>query len=107
MAWENRRNGRYYYSKRKVKGKVVSEYAGTGYAAHLAEQLSKAVRREADQKRQEWEAVKDEQQRLDKIVDDFAELTRGYIDAILLVSGHRLHKRQWRKKRERNRKSTG
>lgn len=99
MAWESRRNNSYYYRKRKVGGKVVSEYIGTGFAALLAEQVNERVKAEAEAKRQEWQAIRDEQARLDKMVNDFGQLATAYADAVLLLNGHHLHKRQWRKKR--------
>ena len=103
MAWESRRNKSYYYRKRKVGGKVVSEYIGAGYSGLLAEQLTERVKAEAEQKRREWQAIRDEQQRLDKMVNDFGQLATAYADALLLVNGYRQHKRgEWRKKREQH-----
>ena len=103
MAWESRRNKSYYYRKRKVGGKVHSEYIGTGFAALLAEQVNERVKAEAEAKRCEWQAIRDEQQRLDQIVADFGQLATAYADAVLLLNGYRQHKRgEWRKKREQH-----
>ncbi len=99
MAWENRGNRRYLYHKRKVGDKVRSEYVGSGYAALLSEQLTKAERLDAERKRLEWQAIKDEQAALDEIVDDMTAVSQLMVTAVLLATGHHLHKRQWRKKR--------
>ncbi len=96
MAWKN---GYFYINKRQGK-RVVTEYIGSGYQALLAEQLTERARREAERTRREWEAIKDEQKRLDAIVGDFGKLADAMADAALLLSGHRQHKRgEWRKKR--------
>lgn len=104
MAWERRRNGKiYYYAKRRTGGAICSEYIGSGYPALLAEQLTERAREEADRKRQEWQAIRDEQARLDQMVDDFGKLATSLADAALLLSGHRQHKRgEWRKRREQH-----
>lgn len=104
MAFERRRNKSYYYTKRRIDGKVHSAYVGAGYAALFAEQVNERVKADAERKRREWEAIKDEQQRLDQMVDDFSTLATAYADVLLLASGYRQHKRQWRKQRG---KSTG
>jgi len=101
MAWESRRNKSYYYRKRKVGGKVISEYVGSGFLADYAEGMDERAKAEAARKRKEWEAIKDEQRRLDKIVDDFTALVNTYTDALMLVTGHHTHKRQWRKERSK------
>ena len=103
MAFERRRNNSYYYRKRKVGGKVVSEYIGAGYTALLVEQLTERAQAEAEAKRREWQAIRDEQARLDKMVNDFGQLAAAYADALLLLNGYRQHKRgEWRKKREQH-----
>lgn len=100
MAWESRRSRSYYYRKRRSGHSVISEYIGTGFAALLAEQVNERVKAEAEAKRREWQAIRDEQQRLDKMVNDFGELATAYADAVLLLNGYRQHKRgEWRKKR--------
>ncbi len=49
MAWETRNGrGRYFYRTRRIKGRVVKEYVGTGPAAEAAA-LEDAQAREAAQ----------------------------------------------------------
>src|SRR4051794_33280202 len=99
MGWEARGSGRYYYRKHKQGGKVHSEYVGAGYAGLLSEQLTKAARLDAEYKRQAWAAIKEEEERLDKIVDDMTLASQQLVTALMLVTGHHQHKRQWRRKR--------
>lgn len=95
MAWKNG----YLYRNKRIGKRVVTEYLGNGFSALLAEQMTERVKAEAEVKRREWLTIKDEQQRLDQIVADFGQLATAYADAVLLLNGHHLHKRQWRKKR--------
>lgn len=95
MAWKNG----YYYRNRRQGKKVVTEYIGTGYQALLAEQLTERARAEAEKKQREWEAIKDEQQRLDRMVDDFGKLASAHADAALLLEGYHQSRRKWRKQR--------
>ena len=95
MAWKRG----YYYRNKRVGKKIVTEYVGAGYAALLAEQMTERVKQEAERKRQEWQAIKDEQQRLDAMVNDFGKLADAMAHAALLLSGYHQSKRKWRKKR--------
>jgi ribosomal protein S6E (S10) len=91
MGWETRRGRQYYYRKKWVRGRVVSEYIGGGdiaqFVAMMAEPKARSV----------------------KPVNEFAELdqaiqtTQKQIDILLAAtykaSGYHQHKGQWRKKR--------
>ncbi len=79
----------------------MSEYVGTGYAALLAEQMTEQARLAAETNRREWEAIKDEEERLDKIVEDMTVVSQQLVTALLLVAGFHQHRRQWRKIRDR------
>ncbi len=101
MSWENRGNRRYYYRRRKVGGKVVSEYLGRGYSAELMQMLDEHERQERQDRRQAWQAIKDDEERLDAQLDEVTKAVNAYAGAVLLVNGYRQHKRgKWRKKRE-------
>lgn len=95
MAWKR---GYLYRSRREGK-KVVTEYLGNGYQALLAEVITERARAEGEAKRREWEAIKDEQQRLDAMVNDFSQLANMHAEVALLVNGFHKSKRVWRKQR--------
>jgi hypothetical protein len=98
VGWDK---GRYFTRSKKVDGRVVREYFGTGRVAVLAAQLF-ALERE----RREFDAAA---HRAEK--DDLASLAAGVgaafdqveliTRAALLAAGYRRHKRgEWRKRRE-------
>ncbi len=101
MAIESRGNGRFYYRKRRVGRKVISEYVGIGggYAAQLVQLIDDDERQEAEQKRQAWQAIKDHEKELDAMLDDVTKTVNAYTGALLLVNGYHQHKRQWRKQK--------
>lgn len=99
MAWEQRNKRRYFYRKRRIGGRVISEYVGDGAIGALAEVMTARAMAEAEAKRKEWEAIRDEQQRLDQMVDDFGKLAYAMAHAALLLSGYHQSRRKWRKKR--------
>ncbi len=96
MAWEERRGRRYYYRKRRQGGRVVSEYIGGGeYGALLAgfdEAERQGQRRERAQRQQE--------ESIDKALDEVTEAMSILATAALLVAGCRTHRGQWRRRRE-------
>jgi len=96
---ESRGTRRYYYRKRRIGGKVQSQYLGTGYAATLMQRLDEHERQEAEHKRQAWQATVDAENELDAQLDEVAAQVNVYAGAALLVSGYHQHKRQWRKQK--------
>ena len=100
MGWEERRGRPYYYRARKLGGRVVKEYVGTGRLAELAADLDAEERRER--------AVARERARLAEARDApafaaLAELGRvldGLAAAFLIGAGYRRHHRgEWRRRR--------
>jgi hypothetical protein len=96
MAWERG----YYYRVRRVNGRVVREYCGSGLFAQLAaehdqdERLLRDLRRRAER----WE--REQMEALDAQVDAVNEVADLLAQAALLAAGYRQHDRgQWRHKR--------
>jgi hypothetical protein len=94
MGWDK---GRFYTRSRKVNGRVVREYLGTGEDAHEAARLVALAR----QQREAWGAVREELAALEAPLDEMAELTDLLARAALAAAGyHRHHRGEWRKTRE-------
>ena len=99
MAWEARGSRRYYTRSKRVNGRVVREYVGTGAVAELAaaaDSLRRADRRAAAEARRaeeaSWQAALAPLRELCRVADVIACAT-------LLAGGYHRHARTWRKKR--------
>jgi hypothetical protein len=105
MALENRGNGKnlYYYKKRRVNGRVVSSYCGSG---RLSGALYRLDRLEAAGLEDEKRAGQEELKRLaapleefDRALDAPEGLLKLLVDANLLAGGYHRHKGQWRRRK--------
>lgn len=100
MGWEDRKGrGRYYTRSRRVGGRVVREYVGSGRVAELSADLDILKRNErlvdaAGQKQRVAEdaALDAECERLSRLADLLGR-------AVLLSSGYHNHRGEWRKRR--------
>jgi hypothetical protein len=96
MAWETRGNQRYYYRARKVNGRVIKEYVGTGAAAEAAAAEDEA-RRIARAKRK---SVSIEGDPLTSLMDSYLEFSDIFFNGSLVASGYyRHHGGEWRRRR--------
>jgi hypothetical protein len=101
MGWDR---GRYYTRSRKVNGRVVREYVGTGRAAELAAQLDALERERRQGEAEALRRQKAELAALDADIKALAETADLLASAALLAAGYHLHKRgEWRKRREQTR----
>src|SRR4051812_11680136 len=104
MSWEPRRgtSRRYYTRSRRVGGRVVREYVGTGEHAEAAAREDAERRARREQERDASRAESDELCTLDQSLNDLHDLAELLTQAALLVAGYRQHKRgEWRKSRVR------
>jgi hypothetical protein len=90
----------YYTRSRKISGRVVREYVGTGLVGELAaaaDAQARAERRSQDARQQaEQERIEAAIAPLEEFYDTVETLTR----ASLLAAGyHRHHRGEWRRKR--------
>jgi hypothetical protein len=102
MGWEVHGRCRFYTRSRKVAGRVVREYVGTGAVAELAA-AADALRR-AD-RRAAMEARRAEEAGWREALAPLLELSRVVdvvVRAALLSGGFHRHARTWRKKRNVN-----
>jgi len=106
MAWEQRGGKPFYYRKKRVGGRVRSQYVGGGdigrlcAAADLGRRRARKAEREAFRTAQQAEADIDRQ--LAQAEAAIAALT----EAALIAAGYHQHKGQWRKKRHGNKEAT-
>ena len=97
MAWEQGPRGKAYYTRtRRVAGRRVREYLGSGPAAHAAaaaDALKRAQQRaRADARRQEQARLRE----VDGLVLRLCELAGLVADATLVACGLHKHGGEWR-----------
>ncbi len=101
MGWETRQGqGRYYTRSRKVDGRIIREYVGTGLVAELAAQEDAEARA---QRLAERQRLQQETARWASTATPLMELSRlldGLTAAALIAAGfHQHHRGAWRKRR--------
>ncbi len=100
MGWEKRERGGLYYTRsRKVDGRVVREYFGTG---PLAEIVALEDDLERLQKEEERAYCREERERLEQSAGFLRELEEAcevLTRAHLLAAGCRKHRGEWRRRR--------
>jgi hypothetical protein len=101
MGWESRGNGIYYYRKRRVDGRVVSEYVGIGKVAHLISQLELIERDKRLTEREGLKAQIEREKASDQQLDQLSAQLDALVRAVLVADGYHTHKGQWRRSRER------
>lgn len=101
MAWETRKcGGRYYTRSRRVNGRVVREYIGTGPVAELIAAQCEERRRIRDERRAVWNAHTEDLESITALVDRCWKGVSGLTAAVLVDNGfYRHHRGEWRKRR--------
>jgi hypothetical protein len=101
MGWETRGGKRYYYRARKVKGRVVKEYVGTGLIGEVAGAVDGACRAERAAVRERRRAERSTLHGLDGAGDRFDRAVEALAWASLVAGGyHRHHRGEWRRRRD-------
>lgn len=102
MGLETRHGRTYYYKKRRVGNRVISEYCGSGEVGKLMflwDQLGREEDwSEKETKRRSFEAEKLKQDEIDQVIDAFCQDAKVFEDALFLINGYHIHSRQWRRK---------
>lgn len=99
MGWEQRGNGNYYYRKKRVGKRVVSEYVGGGYAAELISKIEGVDKDEKDWKRWQARKRKADDREVDMMLDELETTLEGLVTALLLTEGYHMHRGEWRRQR--------
>lgn len=99
MGWESRRGGQYYYQKKRIDGRVVSEYVGGGTFAQALSCLEAADRTERAVERERKREARRSEEEADAALDAVTDMATILTTAALLVAGCHTHRGQWRRKR--------
>ncbi len=99
MGLETRGSRTYLYKKRRIGGRVVSQYVAGGETAQLIATLEAYEREAREMERHAQRAEADQIDALLAAQEEFRDLTTGLATATLLLAGFRTHRGQWRKKR--------
>ena len=104
MGWEERERGtRYYTRSRRVGGRVLKEYVGTGPLAELAALQDEADRQRREEEARAWKREREALEDLDVTAGEICELAELLTRAAMVAAGYRQHNRgEWRKPRERD-----
>jgi len=99
VGWDK---GRYYTRSKKVNGRVVREYVGTGRVAELMAELDALERQQRVCDAATRKVERDDLAALAATVTAAFDRAELIARAALLAAGYRRHKRgEWRKRRER------
>jgi hypothetical protein len=97
MAWEK---GRYYTRSRRVAGRVVREYVGTGPGAQLAAAQDETRRQEALANQIALQREKAEVRELEASLAALDTLCAAFVTMTLEADAYHQHDRgEWRKRR--------
>jgi hypothetical protein len=97
MGWER---GRYYTRSKKVNGRVVREYIGSGRVAQLAAELDAIERDRREGEALERRCIRAEHDEFAAMLADLNERCDLLTRAALFAAGYHQHKRgEWRKRR--------
>ncbi|MFP5260887.1 MAG: hypothetical protein ACLGJB_03150 [Blastocatellia bacterium] len=100
MGIEQRRNGNlYYYKKKRVGNRVISEYVGGGLVVDLAQKRAEIEQEQKQAERERQRIERMSMAEIDKQIDDFSRMVDTLMEAELISKGFHQHKRQWRRRR--------
>jgi hypothetical protein len=106
MSLEKHHNKTYYYRNRRINGRQVKEYLGSGEKAQqLAEQDARR-RAELAAKRAALRAEQAEFDRVERELDELEALLEPLIVLYMESLGYHKHRGQWRKRRVKKQKDT-
>jgi len=104
MALESRGHGLYFYTKRRIGKRVISEYSGSGEIGNLIylweSRQREEQRLENEMKREAFGTERADRAEVDKVIDSFCCEANALEEALLLINGYHKHSRQWRKRRK-------
>ena len=99
MGWERRGNRHYFYRKRRVGKRVVSEYIGAGEAAEAIAAAVEAARASRQLRREERRAERDSLSALLDVDADVQGVISSLTHAWRVAAGCHRHRGEWRRRR--------
>lgn len=99
MGWEDRNGRQYYYRKKRINGRVKSEYVGSGILGQACQDLDQSESGIKAIERAALQAEKEQAAELDQKINQNLESIQGVIEQVLQGWGYRKVKGEWRKKR--------
>ena len=102
MSWENRPNGRKYYTRsRRVNGRIQREYVGAGSLGELAEQFDIEEREERQLRAEAIREAKLARDSFDELLTQFEDIAETIGRGLMIAAGYHQHNRsEWRKRNE-------
>ncbi len=102
MGWEGRaRGGRYYTRSKRIAGRVVREYIGTGEAAEAMADVDSLEREQRRQEALEWQRERARYGAVDAALAAFCQACDEVLERELMAAGyHRHHRGEWRRRRD-------
>jgi hypothetical protein len=97
MGIEQRKGNLYYYHKRRVGNKVISEYGGKGEVVEFAAALQERRKRDREQQREMMQPANLAE--IDANLNILDKHLNLMVSSSLLLAGFHRHKRQWRRRR--------
>lgn len=99
MGIEFRGGHAYYYRKRWVDGRPVSEYVGGGLLALAAAELDQDARAERGEDAAAWRAERARLEAEERAALTYCDAVEAQAREMLTAMGYHRPKRQWRKRR--------
>jgi hypothetical protein len=100
MGWERRGRHRYFFWRKKVRGKESRTFVGRGPEAELAAALEQMRREQSEQQRRRRRAEQARWEAADEALARVVAVTKLLVRAALRGGGYHQHQRgEWRKRR--------
>ena len=100
MGWEKRSQQHYYYRKRRIGQRVISEYIGSGAAADDQARQDAEDRERRERDRAAWRRSVQEVRMIDGELDQVEGMVKALLRVHLLAAGYHQSKGVWRKRRD-------
>ncbi len=93
MSWELRGRQRVYYRARRVNGRVVKDYCGTGLVAELEAEEDAQAREERRSRLEGEQSKREALEAADLALEAFVRQTKATVQQVLTETGYHQHKR--------------